>query len=282
MARSTVFDVAALTTPTQAGPRSILRLLQVFASLSAHPEGQTLAQLCHGLSLPKTTLFTMLKVLESAGYLAHDGGVYRIGPQAVALGAAMAGSPAAHFPDCAQGILQSLSQRTGETCFLAVLTRDRLFCKYVAMVESDQWLRYSVKLGSLKPAYATGSGRAMLAHLPAEEVRPLLGSFKFEPITAKTITSRRALAAALKEVRQRGVSTVDSGTVADVVAVAAPIFGADGQVCAAVSAGGPATRITRRLPAVERAVRDSAEEISRLLGYRGAWPAFFNAISVKT
>lgn len=268
-----MFNLSPLTPAPLNGPRSVLRVVQVFASLSAHPQGQTLAQLCAGMALPRTTLFTMLKVLEAAGYLVNDGGAYRLGAPAVALGASMAESPRRSFPDCAKGVLQILSQRTGETCFLAVLTPDRQFCKYVAVVETDNWLRFNVRVGSQKPAYATGSGRAMLAYMPEKEVLQLLDSFPFERLTPKTVSSRRALLASLKEVRKRGASTVDSGTVAGVLAIAAPIFGADGQVAAALSVGGPAARMAERVPAVVVAVKEAAEDISRILGYRGQWPA---------
>lgn len=267
-----MFNVSALTDKPLTGPRSILRQVQLFAQLGEHSEGQTLAQLCSNMGLPKTTLFTMLNVLVSAGYLSNDGGVYRLGPEAVRLGASMAESPRRNFPHCAKGILENLCQRTGETGFLAVLTADRQFCRYVAVVETDNWLRFSVKLGSQKPSYATGSGRAMLAYLPDGELQPLIDSFPFERLTAKTVTSRRALVAGLKEVRSNRVSTVDSGTVAGVVAVAAPIFGADGQVSAALSVGGPTARLADRLPIIQQAVRDGAEEISRILGYGGEWP----------
>ena len=267
-----MFDISPFTQPSFNGPRSILRVVQLFAKLGQHPDGQTLAQLCSSLGLPKTTLFTMLKVLEGANYLRSDGGAYRLGPEAVALGASMAESPRRNFPNCAKGILENLCQRTGETGFLAVLTPDRMFCNYVAVVETDNWLRFSVKLGSHKPAYATGSGRAMLAYLPREELDFLLDKFPFDRLTAKTVASRRALVAGLKEVRKRAVSTVDSGTVAGVVAVAAPIFDADGLVAAAVSVGGPITRLTDRLPTMQQAVREAAEEISAVLGYRGEWP----------
>jgi DNA-binding IclR family transcriptional regulator len=270
--KSTVFDVAALTTPSNNGPRSILRLLQLLSQLSAAPEGRTLTQMCQALALPKTTLFTMLKVLHSAGYLVQDKGVYRLGKASVALGTAMSRVPHPGFPECAQGILQSLSRRTGETVFLSVLTRDRKFCKYVAVAESDNWLRYSVELGSQKPSYATGTGRVMLAYLPEREVKLLLDAVTFECITPGTVSSRRGLMAGLKEVRRHGVSAVDSGTVAGVVSVAAPIFDAAGRVVAALSVGGPSARIGLHLRAIESAVRDGAEEISRVLGYGGDWP----------
>ena len=184
----------------------------------------------------------------------------------------MAESPRRNFPNCAQGILESLCQRTGETGFLAVLTSDRQFCKYVAVVETKDWLRFCVKLGSQKPDFATGSGRAMLAYLPEGELRQLLDNCKFERITPKTVASRRALLAGFKEVKKRSVSIVESGAVSGVVSVAAPIFGSDGRVYAAVSVGGPSARLSQRLPAVAQAVGDAAEEISNILGYRGEWP----------
>ncbi|MCB2003912.1 MAG: hypothetical protein KDH93_02785 [Rhodoferax sp.] len=42
---------------------------------------------------------------------------------------------------------------------------------------------------------------------------------------------------------------------------------------AAVSVGGPTMRLSNRLPAIEQAVRGGAEEISRILGFVGDWPA---------
>lgn len=231
-----------------------------------------MAHLCRDLDMPKTTLFTMLKVLESAQYLSSEAGAWRLGPEAVALGAAMAQSPRRNFPDSAKETLQVLSRRTGETCFLAVLTSDRLFCKYVAMVEADNWLRFSVKLGSIKPAYATGSGRAMLAALPATEVALLVEKFSFEKLTPQTVSSKSKLLSSLREVRKRGVSTVDAGTVSGVTSVAAAIFGANGEVEAAVTSGGPSNRVAERLPQIEAAVREAAADISRILGYRGPMP----------
>ncbi|GAA5233181.1 IclR family transcriptional regulator [Verticiella sediminum] len=266
-------DVSSPSSPSLSGPRSILRLVQVFARLGTHSEGQTLAQLCQSLALPKTTLFTMLKVLEHADYLTNTDGVYRLGPQAVALGKIMAESPQRSFPHCAKDALQALSESTGETGFLAILTPDDRYCTYVAAVETDNWLRFSVKVGSQKPSYATGSGQAMLAYIPDARLQKLLADLEFAALTPKTVACTADLTLRLQQVRKRHVSTVDSGTVAGVTSVAAPIFSADGAVMAAVTVGGPTSRVNKSLEAVEDAVRASAIDISRILGYRGQWPA---------
>lgn len=268
-----VFDVGALAGAALKGPRSILRVVKVFSVLAAHPEGRTLSQMCADLDLPKTTLFTMLKVLVGAGYLSSTNGVHSLGPEAVLLAGLMVESPRRNFPESARPILQRLSDKTHETCFLAVLTPDRLACRYVATVETDNWLRFTVKLNSTRPVYATGSGRAMLAYMPAAELERILEIASFDKVTPKTVSSKRALLASLKVVRKARVSAVDSGTVEGVTAIAAPIFSAEGEVFAAVTVGGPTMRLSQRLQDTEEAVRTAAEDISRALGFRGIWPS---------
>lgn len=252
------------------GPRAILRVVQVLGELASHPRGRTLAQLCAALRVPKTTLFNMLRVLQGARYVDNDDGVWRLGAQAVAMAALITDSSRRVFPDCALPLLQGLSRRTGETVFLAELSADRRDSVYIAAVETDNWLRFSVKVGTRRPAYATGSGQAMLAFLARDALAAATDGLRFDPITTRTITSRRELTAALTEVRRSGVSVVDSGTVAGVTSVAAPIFGADGGVVAAVIAGGPSERMAHRLGDIRQAVKMAGQEISALLGYRDA------------
>lgn len=266
-----LFDLQALDS-APAGPRAILRVLQVLGHLAEHPGGLTLAQLREQLKLPKTTLFTMLKTLQGSGHLQLADGLYRLGPPAVALGAAMAASTRRGFPECARETLESLCRRTGETGLVAVLTADGMDCRYVAVIESPHWLRFSVERDSLKPAYATGTGHAMLAWLPPPELKEIVARVKFERITYKTLASRKALLAELQKVRREHVSTSDSGTVAGVLSVAAPIFDGSGRVMAAISAGGPTSRMAPQLAAIQRAVRAAAEDISRTLGFTGEWP----------
>lgn len=254
------------------GPRAIVRVLQVLGHLAQHPQGCSLAQLCQALKVPKTSLFVMLKTLQSSGHLMLEQGLYKLGAPSIALGAQMADSARSNFPQCAHEQLQNLSRRTGETSFLAVLTEDGLHCRYLSVVESGNWLRFSVQPDSLKPAFATGTGHAMLAYLPKTDLQAILSRVQFEKITTKTVSSQRSLLNALAKVRREQVSTTDSGTVAQVMSVAAPIFNANGRVMAAVSAGGPTVRMAPQLGAIVRLVRNTAEEISNSVGWLGPWP----------
>lgn len=254
------------------GPRAILRVLNVLGHLAEHPQGKNLTEICDKLKVPKTTLFTMLKTLQGSGHIELVQGLYRLGGPSISLGAAMAASARSNFPECARDSLEKLTRRTGETSFLAMLTADGMNCHYLSVVESGNWLRFSVQPGSMKPSYATGTGHAMLAYLPKADLDGILGRVRFEKLTSKTVSSRRALMAALGEVRRNGVSTTDGGTVGQVMSIAAPIFDSSGRVLAALSAGGPAVRMAPQLLAIQRVVRSTAEDISRDLGFLGEWP----------
>lgn len=265
---------ADLTRPTPrepGGPRAVIRVLQVLSEVSVQPQGITLSELAHQLALPKTTLHTMLRVLVAARYLVLSDGRFCIGSEAVQLGASLVGAPRV-FPDCIKGLLEDLAERTGETALCAQLTPDLKSCRYVASAETRNWLRFSVPVGSLRPAYATGSGQAMLAFLSSNDLRKALAGVRFERVTPRTVGSRLALLRSLAQVRERGISSVDSGTVAGVTALAAPIFDAAGICIAAVTVGGPTARLERRLAELETAVIEAAEQSSRMMGFSNAWP----------
>lgn len=142
--------------------------------------------------MPKTTLFNMLRVLQGARYVENEGGAWRLGPEAVSLAGMITDSSRRAFPDCAMPLLQALSRRTGETVFLAELSGDKRQSVYIAAVETDNWLRFNVKVGTQRPAYSTGSGQAMLAFLPRDELAAATEGLHFDRITSRTISSRRA------------------------------------------------------------------------------------------
>ena len=95
-----MFELSGLD-GAHSGPRAIVRVLQVLGHLAQHPQGCSLAQLCQALKVPKTSLFVMLKTLQSSGHLMLEQGLYKLGAPSIALGAQMADSARSDFPQCA-------------------------------------------------------------------------------------------------------------------------------------------------------------------------------------
>ena len=108
-------------------------------------------------------------------------------------------------------------------------------------------------LGTRWPAHATSTGKVLLAYRSNghAHARPLPG------FTPRTIVDPAALARELARVRRRGYAVSAEELEPGFVAVGAPVHAADGTVVAAISVGGPKTRLTAgRITEGARLVRE--------------------------
>jgi DNA-binding IclR family transcriptional regulator len=108
----------------------------------------------------------------------------------------------------------------------------------------------------------------LLAHLEPAQRRQLLRG-RLESFTERTLTDPSVLEQQLAAARERGWSEAVEEFEEGLVALAAPVRGPEGTVIAAVSAAGPAYRLSpQRLPEASVVLRRATEEISRRLGHR--------------
>jgi len=118
------------------------------------------------------------------------------------------------------------------------------------------------------PAHSTALGKAMLAHLPPEEVTRLLDTVGMPRRTANTITDRGRLFSELATVRVRGYSVDNIENEDGIRCVGAPIFDHRREVVGAISVSGPASRMPlERARRLGPEVRQAAEDISKALGW---------------
>jgi DNA-binding IclR family transcriptional regulator len=75
----------------------------------------------------------------------------------------------------------------------------------------------------MMPAHCTAAGKAILAHLPSDELRRIYSDQKLEPMTSRSLTSMADLEAQLEQVRERGYATNFGESESDVAAVAVPV-----------------------------------------------------------
>lgn len=251
-------------------PRAIARVLIVVEVLADQARPMSLAELSTALQVPKTSLFAILKGLEQLEYVVFDDDAYVLGPRARSLADSIRGGRS--IADMARSVIEALARTSGETVILGTLTEDRRHVLYAAVVESDSWLRFSVNVGVRRPLSAAASGHAILAHLPAVEREPYLGSGPFQRYTPKTVTTRAALAKAISKVRAEGFAMTVDGTVSGATGIAAPFFDASARVAGSVLIAAPTSRIEGREAQIARTAIEGAEAISRMLGLTGAYP----------
>ena len=243
------------------GTQAVVRAVGLLKACAAHPAPR-LGDLCRSQGLHKTTAYRLLSALESEGLLERtEGDAYRLGPEAVALGNQALGAP--RLREAARRELDALAEATRETATLEVLTGDDVLILDEAM--GGRVVGTVPSLGTRWPAHATSTGKVLLAYRGNGHAvaRPLPG------FTPRTIVDPAALARELARVRRRGYALSAEELEPGFVAVGAPVHAADGTVVAAISVGGPRTRLTAgRIAEGARLVRGAAARISHTLGYR--------------
>jgi IclR family acetate operon transcriptional repressor len=117
------------------------------------------------------------------------------------------------------------------------------------------------------PAHSSAVGKALLAFLPEGELHRALKHITLHKVTARTITSRRALETQLASFRRLGYTWEMEEGEMGVACVAAPLYGRQGQVVAAVSATGTIQQIPKsRVATTGGMVKKYAHAMSARIG----------------
>lgn len=190
-------EPAAAPAPVKSAVRTVL-LLEHFA---ARPGLHSLADIQNDLSLPKSSLYMLLRTLVNLGWVETDatGTRYGIGVRALLVGSSYIDGD--EVVAAARPTLDRLSDDTTETIHLARL--DGTSVVYLATRTSQHYLRPFTRVGRRLPVHSTALGKALLASHTDEEVRRLLPR-RLEAVTQHTITDREQLVEELALVREQG------------------------------------------------------------------------------
>ncbi len=252
-----------------AGPRSVLRVLEMLELVATGRDGLTLTEIATRLELPKTSAFSLLKALEVGGYLTQRNGRYVVGLRAFNLGGAL------RQPDSlaqyARPTLEWLAAETDETILLAVMAEDGNEITYLDVIESEAPLRFTVRPGNRRPLYCAAAGQAILAFLPSKFQERYIAETPFIKFTGDTL-GKEALISLLPQVRKQGVALDANGIVDGAAAIASPGFDRNGAVACAVAIAGPSLRMVDGKKRFEDLAREAGRRISSVLGHEGSYP----------
>ncbi|MGZ5278033.1 MAG: IclR family transcriptional regulator, partial [Caldimonas sp.] len=211
---------------------AVSRALALLERLAGAREPMSLARLAAELALPKSSVHGLCNTLVSFGYLRRQpDGTFLIGPRVMGLAEAFVSGT-----DVAQefnALWTDSGSAPEETVVLSVLSGNDAL--YVGVRNSARPLGLAFNVGMRLPAYLSGSGKAMLAWLPAEEVRRRFAAGLGVRLTRKGPRDLDALQKELALTRRRGYSVDDEGVREGVYSFGVPVFGASGDVVAAIS-----------------------------------------------
>ena len=242
---------------SQSGTQSIDRAAQLLVRVVESTEPLGVGELATGSGLPKSTTSRLVAALERQGLLQRVADGLRPGP--VLLRLAQRGLPDADIVELADGALRWLADASGETINLAVPSPGGV--EHLAQRDSRHFVGVTSWVGRRVPLHCAANGKVFLAFGAA----PIPD--RLDALTPHTITDRATLEKELAEIRVRGYAHAEDELELGLSALAAPVYGADGAVVAALSISAPTNRMTP--VAVERlapVLLEQSRELSRRLG----------------
>lgn len=224
----------------------------------------SISQVALKAELDRAATRRCLLTLLDEGYASHDGKFFSLTPQILRLGHSYLSS--AQLPAIVQPYLDALLEQTDHSATLSVL--DGTDVVVVARAAAKPVLSIHLAPGSRLPAYATATGRVLLAALPAYKAEALLRTSDLRPLTNSTTTDVASLLANLESVRERGYSLIDQELESGLCALAIPIEDSTGKTIASLilsahpSSVTAAQMVDRYLPALLN-VRNELRECIR-------------------
>lgn len=242
------------------GPRSLTRLLGLFDILASEPDGMTLAELSEKLSSPKSSMLNLFRPLVTEGFLTHEHNAYKLGPAIFRLSSKIIS--VWNFSGLIHQYLEELSRACGESVFVGVLDKELGLITYTDSIDSLKSVRFSISVGTSRPLYCTAAGRILLTYADRDWVKDYLAEVKLEKLTPNTVANRRDLRKKLDEIRDQGFAVCFRELFEESGGAAAPVFGADGKLAAALGVGAPADRLKAKLPEITSALKEIAAKAS--------------------
>jgi IclR family transcriptional regulator, acetate operon repressor len=222
------------------GTQAIERAAQLLVRVVEAPRAPSVGELAASAGLPKSTTSRLLAALERQGLVQRLGERGRLRPGPVLLRfATRHGAPT--LVELAQPSLRRLAQASGETINLAVPGPHGV--EHLAQEDTAHLVGVTDWVGRRVPFELAANGKCFLA----------FGSGTPTP--------------ELDRVRARGWATSIDELEHGLSAVAAPVFGADGDAVAALSISGPSARLTSdRIASLAPLLVQECSELARRLG----------------
>ncbi|EFG04057.1 IclR family transcriptional regulator [Streptomyces clavuligerus] len=229
--RTSELPASAASASAGAG-RLASRLLCILRAVRTSGEPVSLTTIVQSTGLAKSTAHRLLTELHVLEMVHRDGEFYSLGKAVLDLSRPRESEQVRLLRHLLKPVLLTLYERTRHIVGLSV--RDGTTACFVELIYSQ---RYSSVVGRLEqptPLHRTPAGKVILAHTEADRARP--------PAGPGNGWAGPELAMELAGIQRSGICLGPHGTApgaaSGIATAAVPVLGAQGQILAALSAGG--------------------------------------------
>jgi DNA-binding IclR family transcriptional regulator len=244
---------------------AVKRAFDIIELLATQDSGLNVSELQRNLLLPLSSVATIVYTLQDLGYLERDEFTSRYRLSVKMFGIARRALDRLDLSSRCHSLLQELVHRSGLTGHLAVLRSGESM--YIDRVPSEGLVQVSSYVGMRWPLHTSAVGKALLAFLPKSELQQRLHKLRLRRVTPSTITSKHLFEKQLRSFRRIGYTWEQNEGEIGLGCVAAPVFGAHGEVVAAISLTGTTHQVSKdKLPSLGTLVKHYAQQMSVRMG----------------
>jgi len=237
------------------------RALAILEALAQAARPMTITDLAAYCRLPLTSTHRTAQQLEKRDLVKRALGSKKliIGDRLIRLGSAA--TEAAMRTDRPHQVLVSLASTLGEACQIGIRSDNEVVYVDTARVNPSPGLHF--EQGRRSPIHCTSIGKLYLANMPDEDFERWLSNTPLPQLTPNTITSKAALRAVIKQIRESQWASNNEEFLPGVVGCAVPIRLADNTLLACIGLYVPTVRMTiDRISTFIPALNDAAAQIA--------------------
>jgi DNA-binding IclR family transcriptional regulator len=246
---------------TQRPLSSLSKGLELLLKLKELSRPIGLSEAARLLGFNKATTFRVFATLERYRFVERENAQrkYKIGVNALLVGS---GYLNVDRRANIRSVMRYLVAESGHTVTMSIL--DGTSVIFVERLDGTSRVRVTVEVGSRAPAYASASGKVLLAQLGDIEIRQRFKSVKLQRLTNTTITSLGRFLSELSVVRRRGFATSNEESIRGLCAISVPLREQQRSCVAALTVAFPSGSLPKKEQAVlAQKVRLAAMEIER-------------------
>lgn len=211
---------------------SLARGLRVICAFDKQHSHLTVSEVAARVGISRAAARRFLMTLEDLGYVgAGKGQRYFLRPRVLMLGYSYLSS--LNVGEHIQMLIKRSTELTGRTCSLVVLDGNEIV--FIAREISHQPLQMYIRTGDRLPAYATSTGKILLAFLSDAELDVCLAGMNMTPLAKKTVTDPELLKKEILAAREKGYAVAEGEIAPGIASVAVPVRNGDNMVVAALN-----------------------------------------------
>ncbi|HRI90505.1 MAG TPA: IclR family transcriptional regulator [Accumulibacter sp.] len=185
----------------------------------------TVSDLVRRLALPKSTASRLLHSMRNAGLLETVGATKRYRPSLMLMNVGRTYRRSSTLIERADEVVRRVSQRYGHTGYVS--KRDGAHIVAVTDHQGTNALRVVSSVGRILPAFASATGRSLLARLSDDEVRALYRNGLPPAPSVQAPATIEALLDRLADIRANGFATSHDEANRGVAAIAVAVGDSD-------------------------------------------------------